>query len=121
MLQDKAGNRLWRKVKIKVIFPDNIFPPKVFIQHAGPRQGFGPDGTDDMLMKVADYLEELYPFWNFKMQEMTPEHRTARYLMTFAGYRATPASAQPPTNSTTPEAETAAQTPSLAQVLGDFQ
>jgi hypothetical protein len=91
MLRDKAGNKLWRKMKIKVIFPDNIFPPKIFIQHAGPRQGFGPDAVDEMLMKVADHLEVLYPFWEFKMQEMTPEHRTTMYLMTFAGYRAVPA------------------------------
>ena len=87
MFKDQAGNKLWRKVKIKVIFPEAIFPPKIFIQHAGPRQGFGPDGIDDLLMQIADHLETLYPFWEFKMQEMTPEGQTARYLMTFAGYR----------------------------------
>lgn len=87
MLRDKAGNKLWRKVKIKVIFPDNIFPPKTFIQHAGPRQGFGPDGIDETLMNVADQLDTLYPFWQFRMQEMSPEHRTAHFLMIFVGYR----------------------------------
>ena len=108
MLRDKVGNKMFRKVKIKVVFPDAIFPDRTYVQHAGPKQGFGPDGIDEMLMQVANQLEELYPFWEFKMQEMTPEHRTARYLMTFAGYHATP----PPTinpiaDSSTPEPETA--------------
>jgi len=89
MLRDKEGNRLFRKVTVKVIFPEAIFPPKTFVQHAGPRQGFGPDGIDDILMSVADKLEELYPFWEFKPLELTPEGRTARYVLTFAGYRAT--------------------------------
>lgn len=89
MLKDKAGNKLWRTVKVKVIFPDAIFPDKIFVQHAGPRQGFGPGGIDDILMQIADDLETKFPFWEFKMQEMTPEHRTARYLLTFAGYRST--------------------------------
>jgi hypothetical protein len=87
MLRDAKGNKLFRSVKVRVIFPDAIFPDKTFIQHAGPRQGFGPGGIDDILMQIADQLETLYPFWEFKMQEMAPEHRTARYLLTFAGYR----------------------------------
>lgn len=87
MLRDKFGNKLFRAVKVKVIFPDRIFPDKIFVQHAGPRQGFGSDGIDEILMNIADQLDTLYPFWQFQMQEMTPEHRTARYLMTFVGYR----------------------------------
>lgn len=104
MLRDKAGNKLFRTVKVKVIFPDAIFPDKTFVQHAGPRQGFGPGGIDDILMQVADQLETLYPFWEFKAQEMLPAHRTARWLLTFAGYRATsPATTQPIADSNTPE------------------
>jgi hypothetical protein len=86
MLRDKAGNRLFRTVKVKVLFPDDIFPPKMFIQHVGPKQGFGPDGLDQILMSIADQLEQLYPFWEFKHQELLPEGRTARYLISFAGY-----------------------------------
>ena len=106
MLRDKAGNKLFRAVKVRVIFPDNIFPDRNYIQHAGPKQGFGPDGIDQMLGQIADQLDTLYPFWEFQLQEMTPEHRTARYLMTFAGYRAVPAPIQPIADSTTPEPET---------------
>jgi hypothetical protein len=106
MLRDKAGNKLFRKMKVKVLFPDDIFPPKIFLQHAGPKQGFGPDGIDQMLMNIADHLEQLYPFWEFKAQELSPEGRTARYSISFAGYRATPAAKIPPdeeSNTITPE------------------
>lgn len=106
MLRDKAGNKLFRTVKVRVIFPDNIFPDKNFIQHAGPRQGFGPSGIDDILMQIADQLETLYPFWEFKVQEMLPDHRTARYLLTFAGYRSTTLTNKTKEDSTTPEPET---------------
>lgn len=88
MLRDKEGNRLFRKVQVKVIFPDKIFPDKTVMQHAGPHQGFGPSGIDDILMKLADQLDTLYPFWEFRSIELKPEGRTARYVFTFAGYRA---------------------------------
>src|ERR1700681_4808274 len=108
MLRDKEGNRLFRKVKVKVVFPDAIFPDRNFINHAGPRQGFGPDDIDDILMQIADQLDTLYPFWEFKVHEMLPEHRTARYLMTFAGYRPiSPATIKPIADSNAPEPETA--------------
>jgi hypothetical protein len=88
MLRDKTGNRLFRKVWIKVVYPDAIFPPKIQTQHAGPHQGFGPEGIDDILMQTADKLEELFPYWEFKMSELAPQGRTARYVFTFAGYSA---------------------------------
>jgi hypothetical protein len=89
MLKDKEGNRLFRKVSVKVIYPDNIFPVKTFTQHAGPKQGFGPTGVDDILMKMADQLDTLYPWWDFTCVELKAEHRTKRYVFTFAGYRST--------------------------------
>jgi hypothetical protein len=95
MLRDKEGNRLFRTVKVKVIFPDQIFPDKIFIQHAGPKQGFGPDGVDQMLESVADQLDTLYPFWDFKPLELRPEGRTTNWLFTFVGYRAAPAETPP--------------------------
>lgn len=88
MLKDKAGNRLFRKVWVKIIYPDAIFPPKIQTQHAGPKQGFGPEGIDDILMQIADKLEELFPYWEFQMTELAPQGRTARYVFTFAGYSA---------------------------------
>lgn len=96
MLRDKAGNKLFRTVKVKVIFPDAIFPDRTYVQHAGPKQGFGPDGIDDIILQVVDQLDSLYPFWEFNLREMAPEHRTARFLLTFVGYRA--ASALAPAN-----------------------
>jgi len=103
VLRDKDGNRLFRKVTVRVIFPEAIFPPKTFIQHAAARQGFGPEGIDAMLMSIADQLETLYPFWDFRAQELAPEGRTARYVLTFAGYRAAPSApipAEPLSNTT---------------------
>lgn len=87
MLKDKDGSRLFRKVLIKVVFPDAIFPPKTFVQHAGPHQGYGSAGVDAMLMQIADHLDTLYPFWEFRAVELKPEGRTAKYVFTFAGYR----------------------------------
>jgi hypothetical protein len=92
MLRDKEGNRLFRKVQVTAIFPDRIFLDKRFIQHAGPHQGFGPAGVHDILIRLVDHLETLYPFWEFRAVELTPEGRTARYVFTFAGYTAPPPS-----------------------------
>jgi hypothetical protein len=88
MLRDAKGNRLFRKVWIKIIYPDAIFPPKIQTVHAGPKQGYGPEGIDEMLMQTADKLEELFPYWEFKMSELAPQGRTARYVFSFAGYSA---------------------------------
>ena len=38
-------------------------------------------------MDTTDKLDSLYPFWDFKLSELKPEGRTARYAFTFAGYR----------------------------------
>lgn len=95
MLKDAAGNRLFRKVVVRIIFPDAIFPPRVIAQHAGPHQGFGPDGIDNILMSVADKLDELYPWWEFRVVELAPEGRTAKYVFTFAGYRSVKPAAAP--------------------------
>ncbi len=122
MLRDKDGNRLFRKMTVKIIFPDAIFPERTYVQHAGAKQGFGPDGVSQMLMDIADKLDTLYPWWEFRPIELTPVGRTTRYVFTFAGYRAmhgVDASAgqtmvdqiqdsrQPIADSTTPEPETA--------------
>lgn len=108
MLRDAAGNRLFRRVEITIIFPENIFPPKRVVQRAGPHQGFGPNGIDDILMSMADQLETLYPFWEFQASELAPEHRTARWVLTFAGYRTGKVS--PITESKAPGTETAEST-----------
>lgn len=88
MLTDKAGKKLFRQVEIKVVFPEQIFAPRTFRSKAGPRQGFNAAGIADMQMQVADKLEELYPFWEFRVVELASRGRVARYVFTFAGYRA---------------------------------
>lgn len=88
MLRDKDGNRLFRRVQVKIIFPDDILPPKVLSSRADPRQGFGPNGVDAILDDIADQLDVLYPWWQFTLVELIPEGRTARFVFTFAGYRA---------------------------------
>lgn len=108
MLRDAAGNRLFRTVKVKIVYPDAIFPPKILVQRAGPHQGFGPTGIDDILMQTADQLDSLYPFWEFKMVELMPEGRAARYLFTFAGYRSTKIN---------PDAESSTLEPGTAESL----
>lgn len=91
MLKDKAGNKLYRQVTIKVIFPNDIFAPRTFRSKAGPKQGFNEAGIADLQMQVADRLEQLYPFWEFRIIELASRARVARFVFTFAGYRATKA------------------------------
>jgi hypothetical protein len=88
MLRDKTGNQLFRRVEVKIIFPNAIFPDKRFVQRAGPRQGFNATGIDEILMNIADQLDTLYPWWNFAATELTPVGRTIRFVFTFAGNRA---------------------------------
>ena len=94
MLKDKEGNRLFRKVVVHVDFPDNIFPPKNFVQHAGPKQGFGPKAVENIVDGLADQLDTLYPYWNFRVVELKPDGRTAKYKFLFAGYVAIPETPQ---------------------------
>jgi hypothetical protein len=86
-LRDPKGNRLYRKVEIKIYFPENIFPMRRLVQHAEPHKGFGPEGIDDLLLQTADRLEELYPWWEFKYIPVVSTSRTATFVFTFAGYR----------------------------------
>ena len=115
MLKDAKGHRLYRKVQIKVVFPDNIFPPKTFVQHAGPHQGFGTNGVDDMLMQVADKLDTLYPWWEFRAIELKPEGRTAKYVFTFAGYRSVKPADAPIQEFTPPTQEGSTLDPEAAE------
>ena len=104
MLRDKFGNRLFRKVTVKIVYPENLFPEKTYIQHAGPKQGFNPEGIDEILMQTATRLDDLYPWWEFSYAELTPVGRTARFVFTFAKYRAiTP---QPELANINPQEET---------------
>jgi hypothetical protein len=83
------------------------------VQHAGPRQGFGVDGIDQMLEQIADQLDTLYPWWQFRPVELAPIGSAIRFAFIFAGNNTSyvpPAPNQTPTDSTTPEPETA-QTP----------
>jgi hypothetical protein len=88
MLKDTAGNRLFRKVDIRIIFPERIFPPKHQSQHAPAHKGFSSENIDELLMQVTDKLDTLYPWWEFRLISQAPVGRTARYVFTFAGYRA---------------------------------
>ena len=90
MLRDKAGNKLFRRVEVRVLFPDNIFPPKTFVEKAGPHKGYSPDNIFEVQSKIADRLEELYPYWEFRVTELSPAGRTHRSVFNFAGYLAVP-------------------------------
>ena len=90
-LRDKAGNRLYRRVEIRVIFPkDTGLKSNNMRQKAGPHQGFNGEGIDEMLMGVADRLDELYPWWEFKMVPVIAPNRTAKFVFSVVGYRAMP-------------------------------
>jgi hypothetical protein len=88
MLKDTKGNRLYRSVSIKIIFPDKIFPDRKLLQHAPPSRGFNDDSLDEIIGKVVDQLDTLYPFWEFKLLPLAHTPRQAKYVIAFAGYRA---------------------------------
>ena len=88
MLQDKAGNRLVRRVNIKIHYPDGILPVQKIVQKAEAKKGFSADAIDEILMSVTDMLDTRFPFWEFKMQELASRPRVAEYVFTQIGYRA---------------------------------
>jgi hypothetical protein len=88
MLKDTDGNRLFRKVEIKIVFPERIFPVNRSVHHAPAHKGFNAENIDDILMQVTDKLDTLYPWWEFRLISQAPVGRTARYVFTFAGYKA---------------------------------
>jgi hypothetical protein len=79
---------MFRKVDIKIIFPENIFPVKHVVQRAPAKKGYNGDNIDEILMSITDQLDGLYPWWEFKMSELTPSGRCARFVFTFTKYRA---------------------------------
>jgi hypothetical protein len=87
MLKAKDGTRLYRKVRVTIFFPPDVLKPKTLNAKSGPGQGFNPDGVDDVLQRIADQLDNLYPFWEFRPVLLRAEGRTARYNFVFAGYR----------------------------------
>jgi hypothetical protein len=88
MRKDAKGNRLFKRLTVKVQFPADIFGDKTFIQKAPAGKGFHAAGIQEMLENLAEQLDTLYPFWDFTVVEMSPIGSTARYTFTFAGYRA---------------------------------
>jgi hypothetical protein len=86
MLRDAKGNRLFRRVEITVLYPDDVLKPERIRQKAGAKKGFSDENIDEMLMSVADQLEVRFPWWSFRMQPLAPEHRTARYNFICAGF-----------------------------------
>ena len=87
MPNSKDGDRLYRRIKVRIVFPEKIFPDKDFLEKAPARKGFTSENVFEFLYKIADRLEELYPWWDFKYTELVPEGSTARYVFNFAGYR----------------------------------
>lgn len=99
MLQDSKGHRLYRRVEIKVVFPKNTLPPKTVVQRAPAGKGINEEGINEILLAMADQLENLYPWWEFEYIEVTAPTRTARFVFSFKGY----STKNPqPTNSSTP-------------------
>ena len=87
MLKDKKGNRLFRRVDVKIVYPNEVFPVQKISKRAEPKKGFGSDGVDDILMQIADELETKFPWWEFELVELAPNGKTASYVFKFHSYR----------------------------------
>lgn len=90
MLRSKNGERLVRRIEVKIFFPKDTVKNQHAVWKSGPKQGYGPDGIDDILMQVADRLDQLYPWWDFKMVPVASSGRVAQYNFSVVGFRAMP-------------------------------
>lgn len=61
MLRDAKGNRLVRRVDIKIHYPDGILPVQKIVQRAEAKKGFSNDAIDEILMSVTDMLDARFP------------------------------------------------------------
>jgi hypothetical protein len=66
MRRDDKGNPLYRHVDIKVILPEGRKSIHQVV-HAPPRQGFHPDGIDEIVSKTIEQLDARFKYWNFRM------------------------------------------------------
>jgi hypothetical protein len=108
MLRDAEGNRLYRRIEVKIAYPPDVFPKKTLIYRAqGARKAYGPEGIDGILMSVTDQLDQLYPWWEFEMVPLAPRGRVASYVFKVVGTKAiTPAVDSIPSVETVESVET---------------
>ena len=93
MLRDAKGDRLYRRVEVRVVYPPDVFPAKKFVYKAeGSRRAYAPEGIDSILDHTADQLDTLYPWWDFEMVPLAPRGRVASYVFKVVGVRAIPPS-----------------------------
>ena len=117
MLHDKAGNRLVRRVNIKIHYPDGILPVQKMVQKAEAKKGFSADAIDEILMSVTDMLDTRFPFWEFTMKELKGRARVAEYVFTQIGYKVVVPPAETP-QSEPPAPPPAAGTPRARSLRG---
>lgn len=110
MLQDSKGNRLYRRLEIKIVYPDSILDPETTVQKAPAGKGFSDENINSALMSIADRLDSLYPFWEFEPIELASHGRLAKFVFAFKGYRAAQTPSDNPTEQTSsaPASEVAA-------------
>jgi hypothetical protein len=87
MPHDAAGNRLFKRVDIKIFFPKDTMPVQKISQRAPAGKGFSADNIDEILMQVADQLDTRFPWWDFSYVELAPVGRTAAFRFNCVGYR----------------------------------
>jgi hypothetical protein len=69
-VRDKKGNRLFKQIRIKVVFPPKTFPTRIQCLRAPEGKCFNDSGLSEVLDKVADKLDSDFPMWEFRLVQL---------------------------------------------------
>lgn len=99
-MRDKQGRKLYRHLTVKIELPG--LPVKTRKFTPPPHQGFHEDGIDNILESIADDLDRVYPFLDYKLVPLGANS----FRFVHVGYRVPsnpPVSQDPPTTEATGE------------------
>lgn len=61
----KNGERIYRRIDVKVFLPDGTFKRERL--QAPPKSGFSPENIDKALTAVADNIERQFPQFDYRL------------------------------------------------------
>lgn len=92
MAKDRQGNRLVRRIEIRIVFPEGTIPEKKTVQVAPDNKAFSEDGIERMLKTIGERLERACPHWEFRLFELSAMGSTAGFVFRYAATREIPSS-----------------------------
>ena len=86
-IHDAKGNRLYKRVEIDIVYPENVMKREHIVRKAPARKGISEDGVNEILMQIADTLETRFPWWTFEPIELKGPSRVSQHVFSFKGYK----------------------------------